>query len=82
MMRFALRHRTTRRYLSSHPAFNIFRDSPVESEAVTWSTEEEAGLYRADFGDFAEAWEVVPVDVASIYDNPDETISQAGERER
>ena len=67
--RFALQHIGTQRWLAVRPSLGRgLMDSASEADACSYSTMTEAELERADLGDFAAAWHVVPVGVASIYD--------------
>lgn len=72
--RYAIRHIGTRSWLSVRPSLGRgLMTSASEAGAASYSTMTEAELERASLADFATAWEVVPIAVASIYDDPQET---------
>jgi hypothetical protein len=60
--RYALQHRTTSVFISEHPMNGLHTSAEV-GDAVSWGTQREAELHLDDLDGFAEAWQVVPVDV-------------------
>lgn len=73
--RYALRHHSSRRWLTTRPSLGLgYRLAPSEADAASYSTMTEAELERLGLDSFAGSWDVVPISVASIYDDPQETV--------
>ena len=58
---YALRHRTSLRYLAADPRLGAHVETKEESAAFTWSTMTESILAQDAIEDYGAAWDAVPV---------------------
>ena len=81
--RFAVQHRTTKRYLAMWPALGQGHHETVDvADAASAINDYQAEQHRADIEDFSDAWEVVPVEVEMRADTPSEALIKKRAHER
>ena len=78
MTRYALQHIGTQNFLAVCPSLvqppvTPFTVVVQPVDAASYPTMTEAEWERLSLGEFASAWRVVPVEIPSIYDDPQET---------
>lgn len=62
--RFAIQHKTSKRYLALWPSLGHgHQETDHEADAASHGTKEKAESERVGIADFADAWEIVPVEV-------------------
>lgn len=59
--KYAIQHRTSRRYVAAHPKLRVHIEHDDVDHAVGFDFQSIAELYRDRMGSFAGAWDVVPI---------------------
>lgn len=66
MTRFALQHRTTKRFITVAPSLGTIQESAHEKDAKSWVLMSEAEIQRLFLEAFADCYTVVPVRVHDV----------------